>query len=252
MSGLDKGDLIRQFGNDDAASQLPHSNFHHRSLGSVRVATIDNFQGEQADIIIVSLVRSNKGGDIGFLKSRERVNVMLSRARHGQIILGNLDTFTNARNANGQALWRSIRSLLESRKQISRFFPTKCAVHAEVTHIASPGDFAKHCPSGGCHLVCGHEYACGHVCMRLCHPRRDHVEWKCEELCDDKCPRGHTVVKHRGQRTPLCQETISWNCPLNHQSSGPCHKGARRSGCKGCKKMASAQLLTELAQKQKE
>ena len=55
-----------------------------QSNHKIRIATVDNFQGEESDIIIVSLVRSNsKDGRIGFLASAERVNVMLSRAREG-------------------------------------------------------------------------------------------------------------------------------------------------------------------------
>ena len=46
----------------------------------LRVATVDNFQGEEAKIIIVSLVRSNKDWKVGFLKTMNRINVLLSRA----------------------------------------------------------------------------------------------------------------------------------------------------------------------------
>ena len=56
---------------------------------AIRVATIDNYQGEEAKIVLISLVRSNEMGQIGFLKEPERVNVMLSRARECKIIFGN-------------------------------------------------------------------------------------------------------------------------------------------------------------------
>ncbi|CAN0502870.1 unnamed protein product, partial [Scytosiphon promiscuus] len=45
--------------------------------------------GEESKIIILSLVRSNRNGDIGFLRSSNRVNVALSRAQHGMYIIGN-------------------------------------------------------------------------------------------------------------------------------------------------------------------
>ncbi|KAL6759021.1 P-loop containing nucleoside triphosphate hydrolase protein, partial [Haematococcus lacustris] len=54
--------------------------------GGVRVATIDNYQGEELDIVVASLVRSNSAGKVGFLKEPERINVLLSRARHGMIL----------------------------------------------------------------------------------------------------------------------------------------------------------------------
>eukprot|EP00966_Prymnesium_polylepis_P246893 5709360-Prymnesium_polylepis.1 len=62
----------------------------------VRVATIDNYQGEEADVVVISLVRSNAAGAIGFLHEPQRVNVLLSRARHGMIIIGNPETFTKS------------------------------------------------------------------------------------------------------------------------------------------------------------
>ena len=62
-----------------------------QGLLDVRVQTVDNFQGEENDIIIISLVRSNKEKKIGFLKISNRVNVALSRARHGLFIFGNAE-----------------------------------------------------------------------------------------------------------------------------------------------------------------
>jgi len=55
----------------------------------VNVQTVDNFQGEENDIIILSLVRNNPKSNIGFLKISNRVNVALSRARWGLFIFGN-------------------------------------------------------------------------------------------------------------------------------------------------------------------
>jgi superfamily I DNA and/or RNA helicase len=62
------------------------------SNGGVRIATIDNFQGEENKIIIVSLVRSNPRKIPGFLKVENRVNVLLSRAKHGLYLIGNRET----------------------------------------------------------------------------------------------------------------------------------------------------------------
>ena len=68
--------------------------FSLRNMSShgVRIATIDNFQGEENKIIIVSLVRSNPKNVPGFLKVQNRVNVMLSRAKHGMYLIGNRQT----------------------------------------------------------------------------------------------------------------------------------------------------------------
>ena len=55
---------------------------------SVRVATVDAYQGQEADVCIFSVTRSNEDRELGFLRSEERVNVALSRARDGLVIVG--------------------------------------------------------------------------------------------------------------------------------------------------------------------
>ena len=62
----------------------------YRSLISVN--TVDGFQGQERDIILISLVRSNDNGQIGFLRDLRRMNVAITRARMKLIILGNPDT----------------------------------------------------------------------------------------------------------------------------------------------------------------
>ncbi|KAF7173984.1 hypothetical protein CNMCM5623_006251 [Aspergillus felis] len=61
-------------------------------LKTLRVATIDNFQGEEAKIVVISLVRSNSRNRCGFLRTSNRINVLLSRAQHGMYIIGNSET----------------------------------------------------------------------------------------------------------------------------------------------------------------
>eukprot|EP01050_Picozoa_sp_SAG11_P003357 SAG11_NODE_188_length_13029_cov_3.652514_5_plen_2762_part_00 len=233
LSDLDTFQMRKEFG-DDALSTTTH---RAQTLREVRVATVDNFQGEQSDIMLISLVRSNRAGDIGFLSSKERVNVMLSRARHGQIIIGNLDTFTNCRKAAGRQLWTTIQSLLEEEGQIFSHFPALCPTHGTVTEITDAEDFANRCPNGGCNQICVHEFECGHKCDHMCHPHQGHDTIKCSVFVKDKCSEGHTVIKKCGGDAPLCKHIISWRCPLNHVSSGPCHKGKQWSECIGCDKV---------------
>ena len=56
------------------------------------INTVDSFQGQEKDIIIVSTVRANDRKDIGFMKDERRINVALTRSRHLMIIVGNGDT----------------------------------------------------------------------------------------------------------------------------------------------------------------
>ncbi|KAB8302222.1 hypothetical protein EYC80_005667 [Monilinia laxa] len=61
----------------------------------LRIATVDNFQGEEAKVVIVSLVRSTQEKNVGFLKTTNRNNVLLSRAQHGFYLIGNSETYSS-------------------------------------------------------------------------------------------------------------------------------------------------------------
>ncbi|KAG9740326.1 P-loop containing nucleoside triphosphate hydrolase protein, partial [Aureobasidium melanogenum] len=75
----------------------------------IQISTIDNYQGQESDIVVASLVRSNPDNDIGFLSSPERLNVLLSRARNALILIGNTATFTD------NETWKKLFSLLEEK-----------------------------------------------------------------------------------------------------------------------------------------
>ncbi|WCJ17630.1 P-loop containing nucleoside triphosphate hydrolases superfamily protein [Euphorbia peplus] len=70
---------------------------------SVKVRSVDGFQGGEEDIIIMSTVRANRGGAIGFMSNYQRINVALTRARHCLWILGNERTLINS-----ESTWTSI------------------------------------------------------------------------------------------------------------------------------------------------
>lgn len=62
---------------------------------NIHCATIDSFQGQEADIVIISLVRSNESGEIGFLKEYRRMNVAMTRAKEKLVIIGDSATIGN-------------------------------------------------------------------------------------------------------------------------------------------------------------
>jgi len=84
---------------------------------NVAVQAVDNFQGEENDIIIISLVRSNRTKTMGFLAVDNRINVALTRAKHGMIIVGNADML------QGHKLWSAIMNELRKDNSIGDSLP---------------------------------------------------------------------------------------------------------------------------------
>jgi superfamily I DNA and/or RNA helicase len=60
--------------------------------GNLSINTVDSFQGQERDIIYISLVRSNEKGEIGFLSDIRRMNVAMTRARKKLVIIGDSST----------------------------------------------------------------------------------------------------------------------------------------------------------------
>jgi ATP-dependent RNA/DNA helicase IGHMBP2 len=73
----------------------------------MRISTIDSFQGQEKEIIILSLVRSNDDGDIGFLKDYRRMNVAITRAKEQLFVIGDSATI------GGDAFYNSFLSYIE-------------------------------------------------------------------------------------------------------------------------------------------
>ena len=165
----------------------------------VRVSAVDDFQGEENDIIILSLVRSNDDGRIGFLKESNRVCVALSRAKKGLFVIGN---FSMLREKDEP--WPPIIHEMEKKGLMQKALPLCCSIHNKVTLVSSGDDFNQ-VPEGGCLELCGTRLPCGHSCPRVCHPGiQDHMTYRCRKKCAKTLGCGHKCTGYCYQCSQGC------------------------------------------------
>lgn len=142
---------------------------------AIKVVTVDSYQGEENDIILLSLVRSSKEGKIGFLSVDNRVCVALSRARRGFYLFGNAENLVV-----GSDTWEAVAKIMWGHGKKNEFpktgpkmrigyhLPLTCVNHEKKSFIQVPSDWEL--TSGGCMEKCKCVLACGHSCMLNCHP----------------------------------------------------------------------------------
>ena len=200
-------------------------------LEQVRLTTVDNFQGEESDIILLSLVPSNKDEKIGFISDVNRGCVALSRAKKGFYCTGNF-----ALLSKHSEIWGKIVPDLKKCGSIGNALLLVCQIHRDEVTTETAEDFSQNAPGGGCQRSCEVRLECGHACKRLCHPRdTDHLEYCCGEPCakkivgcDHDCPRRcyqkcETVCSEFGEKTlPFC----------GHKQTVRCGKDSSRVQCK--------------------
>jgi hypothetical protein len=189
----------------------------------LRVATVDNFQGEEAKVIIVSLVRSNQIGNVGFLKTSNRINVLLSRAQHGMYLIGNTETYSNV------AMWGKVINILRVNDSVGDALELCCPRHPEkIIQIREPDDFFAYSPEGGCREACADRLGCGHRCQARCHSKTMHEVFQCELPCQRRHkPCDHPCQKATcGESCGVCMIIIdNVTLPCGHVLDGiPCHQ----------------------------
>ncbi|KAH6662622.1 ATPase [Plectosphaerella plurivora] len=228
-------------------------------LDNFEMIRADNYQGEESDIVIVSLTRSNNQGDIGFMKAPERLNVLLSRARNCLLMIGNMTTFMKSRQ--GRDLWVPFMELLKSKDALQDGLWVACEQHPEKRFLlASPKDFEAKCPDGGCTDPCRAKLSCGlHHCKRQCHRQSDHTSMKCDEIlqkaCEEKDHRYRVPCHERQKRCPNClqeEEEIRRRAKRNLELEMECR--ARRSEYKKQLEKIQDEIAREkrIAQEEKE
>jgi len=190
--GLDIENSSSDDGRMTASSERPNTSLQKKTLNELlRLATVDNFQGEEAKIVIVSLVRSNDIHKVGFLKTTNRINVLLSRAQHGMYLVGNAETYSKV------PMWAQVLAMLRSKDSVGEALELCCPRHIDTKILVTePEDFARLSPEGGCRLACDKRLsACGHRCEARCHSDGMHQVFACPQPCQ----RQHSPCNHSCQ-----------------------------------------------------
>ncbi|XP_052785302.1 NFX1-type zinc finger-containing protein 1-like [Mya arenaria] len=182
---------------------MPKSEFE-----GVKLTVVDNYQGEENDIVLLSLVRSNNDDSIGFLKTDNRVCVALSRAKKGFYVIGNFELLQRR-----SKLWSEIVIDMKQKKRFGEGLLLQCQNHPDEKPLEAKiaRDFAK-APEGGCNKRCGQRLDCGHLCERFCHPLdQDHKgeTSRCRKRCNKIiCGNKHKCPLRCGQKCESCKEEV--------------------------------------------
>ena len=207
------------------ASEASHSQGEASGQASVmnmneciRVSTVDNFQGDEADIVLISTVRCNSG-NVGFLSFDNRINVMLTRAKYGMYIVGSASTIRRAKNAKA---FNKVVDYVSEEGLIGPKIPLMCENHGPTMFASSPAEILS---GGGCRMTCLQRKKCGHLCKRRCHLDNDPEHRT--EVCFEPCSRiiaecGHPCQRCCFEKCGKCQELVNMRLSCGHYGNIPC------------------------------
>ncbi|KAL0566042.1 calcium channel protein [Marasmius crinis-equi] len=180
---------------------------------------------------------------VGFMFPPERLDVLLSRARNGLIMIGNSDTFTRSRKGGG--MWTRLLDMLKAKGHVYDGLPVKCESHPDrKVLLKAPVNFENEWPDGGCNEPCGTRLSCGlHDCPSKCHQLADHSKMKCNGLIKRTCPQGH-------DQSHKCHQKAPSNCRKCEEEAKMAHKKQEEALAKQQKReaeeLAHAQELAKI------
>lgn len=174
-------------------------------LMPIRLSTVDAFQGEEAKVVIISMVRSNDKKLCGFLGTTNRINVLLSRAMHGMYIIGNSYTTSEI------PMWQKVASMFKAEGNFGRALEIACSRHPgsqAPIEVSEPRGFSRVSLAAGCNAECGEQLPCGHRCSDTCHSEAVHNQVKCKQQCNRAMPNCEHVCEKS------CEEACEQNCKV--------------------------------------
>eukprot|EP00916_Digyalum_oweni_P018054 GHVL01030242.1.p1 GENE.GHVL01030242.1~~GHVL01030242.1.p1 ORF type:complete len:2110 (+),score=387.14 GHVL01030242.1:120-6449(+) len=202
-------------------------------MEDIVVTTIDEYQGDENDYVLISLVRTVAPG---FLGEQNRLCVAASRARCGSYFFGNKSTMMRSK------AWLPVFEVMERNGYISKESPIICPRHPSPSLLF--GHFCK--------VKCAVPLECGHICQWDCHPDGHHpicqeiVEYKCA-ACDgdlsrkchveeidikctkiiyfdcDRCKKERFRECHIPEKDVKCMEIVEYEGSCGHTRKRECH-----------------------------
>lgn len=172
------------------------SGYGINGISDVQVKTVDEFQGNESRIVILSLVRGFNNLDedqveatrsatrktIGFLREENRLIVAVSRHKAALTIIGNSSVFRSDRH------WGRLVDASSKRGILSNELVLRCPRHGTEVVLKDPDNL----PVRGCYEPCGCVMECGHVCSGKCHDPKKVSHSRCNVRIKHTFPCGHT------------------------------------------------------------
>lgn len=210
-------------------------------LEKIHATTVDGFQGEENDIILLSFVRSNRDNVIGFLGMANRATVALTRAKKGFYCVGNFKQMADSsrRRRGARYRWDELVANLKRDGGIGDALELCCQIHGTKSLVKTKDDFRIRAPSGGCSVMCKARSRCGHTCERLCHifDNEEHItmQMKCSARCNRTCAEGHRCLDicHYTEECGRCYVKVEKLRPdCGHMVRVPCSANPSSVECK--------------------
>eukprot|EP00727_Mastigamoeba_balamuthi_P008643 m51a1_g4400 hypothetical protein (1674) ;mRNA; f:391768-411511 len=203
----------------------------HLGLCEVRVCTVDEYQGDENHLVVLSTVRSG-GKSLGFLKEVNRQIVATSRHKVALVIVGNAEHLSSAPH------WKRLRDALAADGCVSAELPLCCPRHEG--HVIRM-DVCSGSAAGavrGCGAKCGAVLECGHLCEADCHgPIYAHRD--CSKTMTKTFPCGHEVTYRCFEQRDACTENVVHTFPCGHSQSVRCCDVGRAKCTKRCERKLS-------------
>ena len=234
---------------------------------NIMVHTIDFYQGDENEVVIVSLVRSNNSGQCGFLKKLNRRCVSQSRAKCGLYFVGNSETLRQSGH------WNWMIQQMEAQDYVGNSIELCCPAHrgSSVVKAGKADQIPIQTPF--CKEFCNQPMPCQkHNCPQKCQPPHDHSRCfvqvpfnypncdhpgskKCHEnVMEKKCKKRIQFVKdcgHLGER--ICHDKKKMKCTIqcprklkcNHPCPGQCGDPCDHKNCPECAKIAKVEAAKQ-------